>query len=52
MYHEIDPGLVMPKQQQLVLNWLNDNTTANNLTKLQLPVLILNGEADVVYPAG
>lgn len=50
MLTQIDFDLVMPKQQQLILNWRHDRSIDKNLNKLKLPVLILNGEADVVIP--
>jgi pimeloyl-ACP methyl ester carboxylesterase len=47
---EIDMGAVMPQQQQLIRRWLADNATAKKLSRLTLPVLILNGKADIVIP--
>lgn len=47
---EIDPDVVMEKQQALILSWLSDNATAKKLNKLPIPVLVLNGEADVIIP--
>lgn len=49
-YHEINPALVMTKQRQLVLEWAQDDVTGNRISQLQLPVFILNGEADAVIP--
>jgi pimeloyl-ACP methyl ester carboxylesterase len=47
---EIDMGAVMPQQQQLIKRWLHDDATAKKLGSLNLPVLILNGKADIVIP--
>jgi pimeloyl-ACP methyl ester carboxylesterase len=47
---EIDMGAVMPQQQQLIKRWLLDDATAKKLSSLSLPVLILNGKADIVIP--
>jgi len=47
---KINAGAIMPKQQSLIRDWFNDNETANKLTQLHLPVLILNGKADSVIP--
>ncbi len=49
-FTEINLGLVMSKQQQLILNWLHDNETAKKIDKITIPVLVLNGESDVVIP--
>jgi len=49
-YTEIDPNLVIVQQRFLVLQWIKDNSTAKKLTRLQLPVLVLNGKADSVIP--
>lgn len=49
-YTEIDAGAVMPQQRRLVMAWLNNDAAAIKIDKLHLPVLILNGEADVVIP--
>lgn len=50
-YIKINSGLVMPQQQRLIKDWFNDNRTAKKISKLQMPVLVLNGESDVVIPA-
>lgn len=47
---KIDPETVMSKQQDLILQWLSDNATAKKLNKLPMPVLVLNGESDVIIP--
>lgn len=49
-YKEIDRAAIMPPQQQLVVNWLKDDATAEKISHLPMPVLILNGEADIVIP--
>ena len=49
-YKEIDSKTIMPIQQQLLLNWGEDNQTAAKMRHLKVPVLILNGEADIVIP--
>ena len=49
-YIEIDPQAIMPQQRQLVMNWIHDDAAAKKIKKLDLPVLILNGESDVVIP--
>ncbi|MEO8401509.1 MAG: alpha/beta hydrolase [Gammaproteobacteria bacterium] len=46
----INAGAVMPQQRHLIMDWLDDNETARKISKLHLPVLILNGEADIVIP--
>lgn len=46
----INSEAVMPQQRQLIMGWLEDNATAKKISKLHLPVLILNGEADIVIP--
>ncbi|MDX1902052.1 MAG: alpha/beta hydrolase [Gammaproteobacteria bacterium] len=48
--NEIDAGKIMPKQQDLIRHWFSDNATAKKIGKLQLPVLIINGQADIVIP--
>ena len=50
-YKEVDPVRIMPQQQHLLLNWVNDNATARKLKQLRMPVLILNGGADMVLPS-
>jgi pimeloyl-ACP methyl ester carboxylesterase len=47
---EIDAGSVMPQQQRLIMHWLDDNATAKKISQINLPVLVLNGEADIVIP--
>ncbi|EKD74153.1 MAG: hypothetical protein ACD_45C00056G0009 [uncultured bacterium] len=47
---EIDSGSIMLQQQHLIMHWLDDNATAKKISKLHLPVLILNGESDIVIP--
>lgn len=49
-YLEIDRDAVKLKQQDLVKGWIEDDVTAKKISQLQLPVLILNGKADVVIP--
>jgi pimeloyl-ACP methyl ester carboxylesterase len=49
-YKEIDPAAILPQQRQLVLHWVDDNATAKKISRLNLPVLILNGNADNVIP--
>lgn len=49
-YTEINPTKVVPKQRKLVLNWISNNKTAQKISTLFIPVLILNGEADQVLP--
>ncbi|MDR3478487.1 MAG: alpha/beta hydrolase [Gammaproteobacteria bacterium] len=49
-YLEINPIKTMPEQRRLVMDWLNDETSAKKITALHLPVLILNGQADIVIP--
>ena len=49
-YNEIDPEAVMAQQKILLMQWTNDNATAKKLAHLNLPVLILNGDADAVIP--
>jgi pimeloyl-ACP methyl ester carboxylesterase len=38
------------KQRMLVLNWTRDNDTAKKMRHLNVPTLILNGQADQVIP--
>lgn len=40
----------MPQQRQLIERWLDDNATAKKISQLPMPVLVLNGEADIVIP--
>ncbi|MDR3491260.1 MAG: alpha/beta hydrolase [Gammaproteobacteria bacterium] len=47
---EIDPGSIMPQQQHLIRHWLDDNATAKKISELHMPVLILNGQSDIVIP--
>ena len=49
-YTEINRRAILAKQQHLILNWANDDTTAMKLSRLTVPTLILNGKADVVIP--
>lgn len=49
-YTEIDLAKILPSQQSLLMDWTKDEKTANQLKKLPMPVLILNGEADQVLP--
>ena len=49
-YKEIDPATILSQQRHLVMRWTNDNATAKKIKKLDLPVLILNGSADIVIP--
>ncbi|HVE44762.1 MAG TPA: alpha/beta hydrolase [Gammaproteobacteria bacterium] len=49
-YTEIDPAAVISQQRFLVLQWTKDNATAKKLSRLNIPVLILNGIADSVIP--
>lgn len=49
-YTEINPAPLMTPQRNLVTHWIDDNATAKKIRALHLPVLILNGEADMVLP--
>lgn len=49
-YSEIDYNAVMPQQQRLIMQWLDDNDSAEKTKEIRLPVLILNGKADIVIP--
>jgi pimeloyl-ACP methyl ester carboxylesterase len=49
-YTEIDAGRVMPEQQRVITQWFADNNAAAKLKNIRLPVLILNGKADIVIP--
>lgn len=49
-YTEIDAGSIMPQQLRLVMMWLNNDAAAKKIRALHLPVLILNGESDIVIP--
>ncbi len=49
-YHEIDRQAVKPQQRELLMGWLADNATAKKLSKLSVPTLVLNGQADIVIP--
>lgn len=49
-YQEIKLNQVIPQQQKLVMNWIDDNSAAKQLASLPVPVLILNGEKDNVIP--
>jgi pimeloyl-ACP methyl ester carboxylesterase len=41
---------VLTQQQSLVKKWSQDEETAQEISKLQMPTLILNGGADKVFP--
>ncbi len=47
---EVDIDAIMLRQQNLVEHWLNDDKTAKKIQQLQIPVLILNGTADIIIP--
>jgi pimeloyl-ACP methyl ester carboxylesterase len=49
-YKEIEPATIISKQRELVLRWINDDATEKKISRLTMPVLILNGEADIVIP--
>lgn len=49
-YLEVDPAAIIPSQRNLLFQWGEDNNTAKKIRQVQLPVLVLNGEADVVLP--
>ncbi len=49
-YTEIDSARVIPEQQHLLTQWFDDDETANLTHTIRLPVLILNGKADIVIP--
>lgn len=49
-YTKTDFAKVMPAQRQLIQAWLKDNAAAAKLKHIQVPVLIINGEADTVIP--
>lgn len=49
-YTEIEPATVAPQQKQLVIHWIEDDKTAARIAHMQIPVLILNGDADIVIP--
>lgn len=49
-YTEVDIAQVMPQQQELLMDWMNNDKTAKKLTQLKMPVLVLNGVADNVIP--
>jgi pimeloyl-ACP methyl ester carboxylesterase len=49
-YSEVDLVKVMPQQRSLIQGWIKDNNTAKEISHLPMPVLILNGEADVILP--
>lgn len=47
---DINAARVMPQQLRLVMGWLDNDAAASKLEKLHLPVLVMNGEADIVIP--
>jgi len=49
-YTEINASTVISQQRTLVTKWIHDDATAVKISKLHLPVLILNGGADDVIP--
>lgn len=49
-YTEVNPANIIPQQRHLLMRWTEDNDTAKKLKQLHTPVLILNGDADVVIP--
>jgi pimeloyl-ACP methyl ester carboxylesterase len=46
----INRQAVLAQQRQLILNWVADDKSAEKLAQLNVPTLILNGQADVVIP--
>jgi pimeloyl-ACP methyl ester carboxylesterase len=49
-YKEINLKKILLQQQHLITQWNKDNKAYDKLSKLSLPTLILNGEADAVIP--
>lgn len=49
-YQEINLPVTLSPQQHLLMRWLADNATRSKLKKVTAPVLILNGQADIVIP--
>jgi pimeloyl-ACP methyl ester carboxylesterase len=49
-YTEVNPAAIIPAQRHFIVNWLHDNTAARKIAKLRMPVLILNGKADIIIP--
>ena len=47
---DINAAAVTPQQRRLVYAWLDNNNAEKKIERLTMPVLILNGEADVVIP--
>jgi pimeloyl-ACP methyl ester carboxylesterase len=48
-YKPVSTLTILP-QQTLVMHWIADNATGDKISQLKLPVLILNGNADIVIP--
>jgi pimeloyl-ACP methyl ester carboxylesterase len=49
-YQPIQLGIMLPQQRQLLMEWIQDEDAALKLSKIPMPVLILNGEADIIIP--
>ncbi len=51
-YSSIDRALVMPQHKRMVEQWLANETVANQLQTLRIPVLVLSGTEDIAIPPG
>lgn len=49
-HSEVNLTKIIPPQQNLLMDWTNDDITAIKISKIPMPVLILNGCADSVIP--
>lgn len=49
-YKEADTAAIMPTQEKLVMNWIQDDAAAEKIASLQMPALVLNGDADIIIP--
>jgi pimeloyl-ACP methyl ester carboxylesterase len=49
-YSEVDPDTIRAQQKHLITTWLEDDAAAEKIKHITSPVLILNGEADIVIP--
>lgn len=49
-FTEVDAPAMLAPQRSLLMHWTNDDATAEKLSTLKLPTLILNGQFDDVIP--
>jgi len=49
-YKETNPEVIVPQQQEVIRDWVDDDATANKIKKLTIKTLVLSGKADIVIP--